>query len=277
MARTAGTINAKPTVTGAGTVSTLVDTELSASTDTWPTKIVGQQIRVLNASADLRLVAKFDPTSGIMTTNRDCVGTNGAATNYELWGTAIHGGQALTRLFNDVLRAMKPVTDSQLTEVTGQNHYVLSSQSVNVRTRRDIREVYVRLLDPSNLAPYTIRTLLPGLEWTAHERGGGSDTTTVTIELKHSRTLNTAVETLWVRHATEFTPFSLSLDTGTIDNLYQDWLVWEAILELCRRKTSTTSGDQSRWTTLRSRALEEVSTLRQRHIPREPVQIGLDW
>ena len=107
----------------AGSVSQLTDATLVGYTsETWPTKLEGQQLRLTSgaASGDLRQVGSVDRSDGILRPNRNFSAAVAAADTYELWGSAINGGAPLTALFNGVTRTLQPITDTQVTVVTSQ-------------------------------------------------------------------------------------------------------------------------------------------------------------
>lgn len=254
-----------------GATTSLTDSGLIGYTsEMWPTRIVGQQFRVTggSASGDLRMAGRFDPSDGIIYPNRSFSAAVASTDTYELWGNAINGGSPLTNLFNMVLRGLRPVTETQMTIVTNQNVYDLTTV---VQSRRDIRAIEVRNLDPANLAPYRVNVLTPGLEWTAYDRGGAG-TTSVVLELTTPITRDDTTVSLWIRGDTGFA--ALSTDTSTVDAVYRDWIAWEGVLELCQRKLSVSTADSRRWKQLLDRAAFEVSSWRARWIPREPVPIA---
>ncbi len=254
-----------------GSVSTLIDSSLKGYTsETWPAKLEGQQIRMTAglASGDVRQVGKADRSEGTLYPNRDFSAAVANTDTYELWGSAINGGAPLTTLFNTVIRSLQPITDTQVTIVSNQRMYDVSAV---VSSRRDIKGVYVRLLDAASVEPYRIRDLVPGLEWWAYDRGGAG-TLSTTLELVHSLTLATTTQQLWLRAETPFAAFTS--DTSTVDANYRDWLAIEAVLELSRRKLSTGTADKARWTGLQQRAIEDLSSERSRWLPREPVVLA---
>ena len=260
------------TATG-GSTATLADTSLVGyASETWPTKFEGQQLRVTSGSAsgDLRLITRLDRSEGGLYPNRVFSAAIASTDTYEVWGSAIQGGVVLTNLFNDVIRHLRPITDTQITIVTSQNIYDLTT---TVQTRRDIEGLYVRHLDTANLAPYRIQQLRRGVDWEAYDRGGAG-TTAVSLDLFRSLTLNTALNELWLRHRTTFTAFSTSVDTGTVDAVYRDWLAWAAVHELCRRKAAGAAVDKGRWKELQQRAQSELAYWRGRFLPREPIKIA---
>ncbi len=254
-----------------GSVSTLTDTSLIGYTsETWPAKLEGQQLRITSglASGDLRQAGKVDRSEGTVYPNRNFSAAVASTDTYELWGPVINGGAPLTTLFNAVLRDKQPITDTQVTIVTNERMYDVSAI---VSSRRDIKGVYIRLLDASGVAPYSIRDLVPGLEWWAYDRGGGSSLSTV-LEVTHPLALATSTQQLWVRAETRFA--ALTSDTSTVDANYQDWLAMEAVLELTRRKQSTANYDKARWDALQLRVLQDLQSERSRWLPREPVTIA---
>lgn len=256
-----------------GDTHKLTDTTLIGyQSETWPTKFEGQQLRITGgiASGDLRIITRADRSNGDLYVNRAFSGTLSAGGDaYEIWGTSINGASPgpLTSIFQDIFRAIRPVTDTQLTIVTRQLMYDVTT---TVQTKRDIRDVYVRYLDPASLEPYRI---VP-VGWTAHDRvtAGNPQLPTVMLELDSSLTLDTAVNELWIRAATSFNSTTV-VDTTTVDAVYRDWLVWEAVREFCQRKSDQGGAEAARWGRLLKRASTEVETLRDRFIPREPINI----
>lgn len=257
----------------AGSSLSVADSALAGYTsEVWPAKIVGQQIRITSggSSGDLRMIGKFAALTGNMYPNRAFSSSGPTALDtYELWGATINGGTPLTTLFNTAMRDLRPITDTQITIVTSQRMYDVSTL---VQSRRDIHGVYVRLLDAANVEPYRLRELAPGMEWWAYDRGGNS-TESVTLELANSLTLNTATTQLWLRGETTFT--ALVDDTSTVDADFRDWLAWEAIMELTRRKEALGTYDKPRWSALKARAIEELQSHRARWLAgHEPVRIA---
>jgi hypothetical protein len=261
------------TATG-GSTAKMTDTSLIGYTsETWPAKLDGVQIRMESGSAnnDLRMVGRVDRSEGDLYAHRAFSGSVANTDTYELWGTAINGGTPLTQLFNDVMRWLRPVQDTAITIVTNQNQYDVTA---SVQSKRDIRGVYLRLLDPSGVQPYRIADMAPGLQWDAYDRGGGG-TTAVFLNIKQALTRDDNNIQLWMRAETGFT--ALASDASTVDAVYRDWLAWEALLELSQRKLNAGTGDKARWTGLRDRAIEEAGDGRNRWIPREPIHIGTFW
>jgi hypothetical protein len=254
-----------------GSVSMLADTSLVGYTsETWPAKLEGQQLRITSGLAlgDVRQVGKVDRSDGVLYPNRNFSAAVANTDTYELWGSAINGGAPLTMLFNAVLRDKQPITDTQVTIVTNERMYDVSAV---VSSRRDIRGVYIRLLDASGVVPYTIRDLVPGLEWWAYDRGGAGTLSTV-LEVTHPLALATSTQQLWVRAETRFP--ALVNDLSTVDANYQDWLAMEAVLELTRRKQSTANYDTPRWDALQARVIQDLGSERSRWLPREPVTVA---
>lgn len=259
-------------VTTGGTVSIGDNSLIGYTSETWPAKVVGSQIYVTSGTCkgNLRMAGRFSQATGLIYPNYS-FSSSGPAINdfYELWGSAINGGSPLTNLFNAVVRDLRPVTDTQITIVTNQAMYDVSTL---VQSRRDIHQVYIRELDPAGIVPYRVHNLAPGLDWYAYDRGGGS-TESVTLELTNPLTLNTTTTQLWLRGETLFTPFAT--DASTVEADYQDWLAWEAILELSRRKLSLGTMDVARWTALEARAIEELTSDRTRWLAgHEPIPIS---
>lgn len=75
----------------------------------------------------------------------------------------------------------------------------------------------------------------------------------------------------FVEHSATFTAFAS--DSSTIDAIYQDWVVWEAILAHARTMlVKAPESDKPRWRELRKLALDELLVYRPRFIPRRPVR-----
>src|SRR5665647_392583 len=89
-----------------GSASTLVDPNLvDLGSEEFPTPLEGKQLRITSIITDLRRIAKVDHATGTLYPN--AVFSSALTTNtYEVWGSSINGGDALTRLFNDVLQAV---------------------------------------------------------------------------------------------------------------------------------------------------------------------------
>jgi hypothetical protein len=257
------------TATGGSTAKVTDSTLVGYQSETWPTKLENVQVRVTSGSAsgNLRMSTRADRSEGDLYPNRAFSAALANGDTYELWGTSINGGKPLTDLFNDVIRPTRVMTETQVTIVTNQVIYDLTSI---LQTARDINSVRLHLVDPTGQAPYRVKDLTPGLDWTAYD-SGGAGTSSVTLELSAPLTQDDTILTLWIRAETVFTPFAD--DTSTVDAAYRDWLTWEAILEHCQRKLTTTVGDSSRWTKLRDRAISELASYRARWMPREPTQI----
>lgn len=254
-----------------GSTAKLTDSSLIGYvSETWPTKLDGVQLRMTggSASGDLRMVGRVDRSDGDLYPNRAFSAAVASTDTYELWGTAINGGTPLTSLFNDIVRVARPVTDTQLTIVTGQRQYDVSTYA---QTRRDIKGVYRRLLDPNSIEPYHLVDLRLGVDYWVYDRGS-TGTPAVTLELARALTVSTTQHQLWLRSETAFSEFTD--DTSTIDADYRTWLAWEAVLELVERKLSTTNADVARWQRLQSRAVDQLSSWRARWFPREPVEIS---
>src|SRR6266498_2375958 len=132
--------------TGGATTSLTDTTLIGYTSEVWPTKLEGQQLRVTSGSAlgDLRMVGKVDRSDGILYPNRNFSAAVAVNDTYELWGNAINGAGPLTELFSDVIRDLRPVTETQLTIVTNQRQYDVTTL---VQMKRDIKGVSIRLLD----------------------------------------------------------------------------------------------------------------------------------
>jgi hypothetical protein len=132
----------------------------------------------------------------------------------------------------------------------------------------------VRLLDAAGLEPYRVLELVPGLEWWAYDRVDpilGSPL--VMLELTSALTLSPTVNELWVQHESQ--PAAFTSDTSTLNaGIEQDWLAWEGVYELARRKLAVGTNDKSRWQGLRDRATQELAELRAFWRPREAVRIA---
>lgn len=252
------------------TTASLTDTALQNVTSGFPTPLTRRQIRLTSggASGDLRLVAKVDATEGTIFPHRPFSNalTAGGTDTYELWGNGIDGGLPLTTLFNDVLRTLSPLTQTQVPIVTGQKVYDLSTL---VEVPDEVLEVYVRHLDPASLTPYEP---VP-ISWYKPYLLGGAGSPTVKIEIAPSLTL-TSPETvqLWVEHWTTFGAFTA--DTQSVSSLYRDWIVWETLLEYASHQARRGGGTDDRgWKRLLEDAAARVRTFRERHTPHRPIRL----
>lgn len=259
------------TATG-GSTTRLTDTTLTDFvSETFPTQTQLKQIRMTSgaSSGDLRQVANIDMIRGDVMPSRPFSNAVANGDTYELWGQGLYGGQTLTNFFNDTLRRLRPITFDQLTIVTSQRIYDITSLVV---FKDDVKEVWVRLIDPANLIPYTP---IPVQRWNCFEykNADPAGNSQVVIEIIPALT-NTTVVQLWLEHQTSFTPFTA--DTDTQDSIYRDWIAWEAVLTYARRQRENVSTDRKLWDARVERALTELKTLRQRFIPLRPIRIQID-
>lgn len=262
------------TATGGSTSTLICSSLINLYSSNYPFKSDGKQVRITSGSAigDLRQVARAEPDTGTLRPQRDFSAAVASTNTFELWGDAIDGGQPLTDLFNDVLRPLKPITDTQVTIVTSQRVYDITT---NVQAHTDVLGLYVRELDPQSLEPYRVRTLRQGLDWTVVDRGGAG-TTSVTLTLATPLTLDATVRQLWLRHRTGFTAFSS--DASTFDAVYLDWVAAEATAYHAAQQKMAHPADKARWDALLdfcydSRGLDLLA-FRRRWMPREPVLIS---
>lgn len=257
------------TLTGGSTTSAVDTTLTDIISDTYPTAVANRQIRITSgaSSGDLRQIARPDFIRGAMFPSQGFSSTGPTAGDtYDLWGNGIHGGLVLTNLFNDVGRRLRPITRDQVTIVTGQEIYDISTLDL---TRDDVINVWDRLVDTANIMPYTNRE---HSWWTAWEIAGSisGGTSTLILQIKPALTAANNIS-LWVEHYTALPSFSS--DTDTLDAKYRDWIVWEAILTYCDRNLENTSTDHKTWEMRKARAIKELMTLRQRWVPLRPITI----
>lgn len=255
------------TATG-GSAKLLADSSLQdLASDQYPFPVRGKQIRMTSglASGDLRRVVKTDETDAQLFPNRDFSAAVASTDTYELWGAGIHGGARLTNLINEAIRPRRPVKQTQVTIVTNQSRYDVTSL---VRTRDDILNVWERVLDPNSLRPYTPRPL----EWWAEDHAGGGTATAVYLFIR-PLTLDATVHELWVEHRTSFAAFSTSADTGTVDAVYKDWLAYEALYLYAQRGKLTPNADGLAWDALELLAAEGAQQGRNEFEPRRPIRI----
>lgn len=252
--------------TGGSTGKITDSTFINLWSETYPFVSEGKQVRITSGSAsgDLRQIVKVAGDEGDLYPNRAFSAAIANADGYELWGAGISGGLPLTRLFNDTLRELAPVSQTQKTIVTGQTIYDITTI---VRDPRDVYEVYIRNLDTSGLRPYDP---IPVSWWDTRWQGGGG-TTSVILEIRPSLTLNTATTELWIEHTAQFTAFTA--DTETVDAVYRVWLPWECIRTYAQRKMMANTSDKGRWKETLDEATRQLIPLRNRFMPRSPVRV----
>ncbi len=246
-----------------GSTSSLVDPALVdlASTE-FPFPMEGKQLRVTQTIADLRRIVKVDHATGTLYPGRafsSAITTN----SYEVWGNSIDGGQQLTDLFNQVLQVARPLVPSEVTIVTGQHIYDVTSL---VTSPDDVVGVYVRLLDPADLIPYKP---LP-LPWFDVYPTLSAGVQVMNLEIDRALTLNSPeTEELWIEHYKALTDFTN--DTSTVDETYAEWLAWEAVL-LHALDKATGQTDKGRWGDLAKTAGARVRRYRDRFMPHRPLR-----
>lgn len=241
-----------------GSTTTLVDPTLidMGSTD-FPFPVEGKQLRITSLITDLRRIAKVDHATGTLYPNRAF--SSAATTNtYEVWSNSINGGAPLSRLFNDILQVARPLSQTQVTIVTNQRIYDVTTL---VTSPEDITEVYVRYLDSSGVEPYRPE---PIRWWNCYPLIS-ANVQALKLELGQTLTLNSpATEELWVEHYKKLTDFVD--DTSTVDATYAEWLAWEAVLRHSL-DMATQDADKGRWSTLARRAAAQVKVYRKRFMP----------
>ncbi|MHB1318367.1 MAG: hypothetical protein ACYCYF_07110 [Anaerolineae bacterium] len=245
-----------------GSTSTLVDAELIdiASTE-FPFPLEGKQLKITSTITDLRRIVKVDKATGTLYPNR--VFSSAVSTNtFEVWGNSIDGGQPLTNLLNDVLQVARPVTETELTIVTGQRIYAITSL---VTSREDVSNVRVRHLDSAGLLPHRAEPLAWFQVYPAIESG----VQVMYLQLDRTLTLDTATTELWVEHRKALTAFTA--DTSTVDATYAEWLAWEAVLRHALDKMAD-QADRGRWGELARRASGHVRRYRARFMPDAPLR-----
>ena len=255
------------TATGGGT-DYLTDTALiNLPSETFPTPLMGHQMRVTAgaASGDLRQVVKVGETLGRLYVNTALTGTPVSGDAYEMWGNAIHGGTLLTNLFNDTLRRLHPITQTEVTIVTNQAIYDIGSV---VSAPEDVIAVYLRRYDAgTDVTPYR-----PERIWAKPYLTAGAGTASVVnLELANKYTVDTDVRKLFVEHWGTFAAFSS--DTSTVDAIYRDWIAWETVLRFARRMAASNRVDKDAWAYRAAEAARECKALRARHRPRKPIFI----
>jgi len=252
------------TATGGSTASLVDSSLINLASDQFPMPLEGKQIRITGGAStgDLRYIAKVDHATGTIYVNRAFSSTGPAvATTYEIWGNSIEGGQALTNLLNEVLTIAKPVQQTQVTIVTDQRIYDITTL---VDDPDDVIEVYVRSLDPANLEPYLPRVMF----WWKAYPVIASSIQAMKLEIAYPLTLQSpAVEELWVQHRKRLADFTA--DTSTIDATYKEWLAWEAVFAHALRMTEG-SADKGRWQDMARRAAARVRAYRKSFMPHIP-------
>lgn len=260
----------------AGTTSLLTDSTLiNLASDTYPLTggIKGKQVRIESGSAlgNIRQVAGFTPSTGAMAPNSPFSAAPGTA-SYILVGNTIHLGKPLTTLFNDTIRLLKPTKHTQVTIVTGQKRYDVSTL---VSTRSGILRVYLRRLDSTGLKPYTEQTL----RWDAEDVAGGG--TALVYLWIDPQTLDTTSRELWVEHETTVVVTDVSLvtsavfsaDTDVVDASLRDWLAWSAVLNYAQLKLADVQADTKYWTPKIGLAASKLRALRPHALDPQPITI----
>ena len=238
---------------------------MTMASENFPTPVLGRSLYVSsgNAAGDIRVAARIDPIHGTLWPSAPFTAAVASGDSYELWGSAIHGGQALTDLFNDVIRRLHPPTYDQVTIVTNQARYDISNL---VQVREDVIEVWIRMIDLAGIRPFEP---IPMMWWDVVNYGGGG---TTSVEMQISPTLTaSSYNQLWVEHYKVFAQFTDN--TTLVDSIYRDWLVWEAIYEHCQRMSELVNRDTKEWQSRMKRAQRELVGLRERFLPRRPVRI----
>lgn len=250
-------------IASAGDATSLTDPVLAnLVSDSFPAPLRGRQVVVTSGSASgaVRQVQDVDATEGRLLVSQGGWGASVAASNtYELWGNGLHDTM-LTRLFNDALRKLHPTQWDQVTVVTNQRIYDVSTL---VRAHTDVLDVAIRVQDPANLAPY-----VPTPIWWDAWDDTGAGTHKVILHIQ-PMTNQTTIQ-LWLQHKVTFAAFTSN--SSTVDDVYADWLVWEAILLYAQRQRENTSVDKKEWDGRIMRAITELRPLRSQFNPRMPVQ-----
>ncbi|HEX9016478.1 MAG TPA: hypothetical protein VF960_10855 [Chloroflexota bacterium] len=253
------------TATG-GSTTTLVDTTvIDLKTATYPFPTEDWQIRITSGASagDLRQIVRADHATGTLYANR-AFSSTGPTTGdtYEIWGNSIHGGPPLTRLFCDVLGVAMPVTEQQITIVTNQAIYDVSTI---VRSPDLILEVWLHVLDPAGLWPYR-PVQVPW--WNARlVPDTGTGAMLVKLEIAPILVNNPAIQELWMTYQKDLPDFTD--DTSTVDAVYKEWLAWEAVL-LHANRMATQNADKGRWQELQRQAVQQVKAWRELFMPNLP-------
>lgn len=243
------------------TVASLADLEAD--------KYKGWQLRVLtgDSAGDLRVLGAGPNAAGDLEPKRAFTAAVASTDTAELWGNSIDGGDELTALFNDVLSLARPYVPTELTIVTGQRIYDITS---HVRDPMDVRRVSVRDLDSTGVVPYTERFLVG---WRVYSQ---LDATTsareVQIDLGQTFTARTpATQELYI-HSYKTLP-AFTTDASTVEAEYADWLAWEAVLRHAVDQMTQTKSDKGNWERLAQRAMGQVTEARSQFMPYVPAYI----
>jgi hypothetical protein len=248
--------------TGGGASSFTVASLADKAADTYK----GWQLRVLtgDAAGDLRVLSAGPDASGVLTAKRAFTAAPAASDTAELWGNSIDGDADLTNLFNDILLVARPVDMVKVTIVDRQAIYDLSAYVDNVD---DALWFYVRNLDPASERPHTE---YPVQHCRFFVQGGK-----VYGELAHTLVgTDPATQELWLKYRKSIptlngeTPAtSFTLDTTTVDDLYADWLVWEAVLRHAVTMRASTKADKAAWEMKKAEASAHVMRYRRQFMP----------
>ena len=242
------------------TVASLADLEAD--------KYKGWQLRVLtgDSAGDLRVLGAGPNAAGDLEPKRAFTAAVASTDTAELWGNSIDGGDELTALFNDVLSLARPYVPTELTIVTGQRIYDITS---HVRDSMDVRRVFLRNIDSNDLQPY-YDTVLSG--WRCFEFLNASTAAReIKIDLGQTFTLDEDDHTLWIRHYKTLPAFTT--DTSTVEAEYADWLAWEAVLRHAVDQMTQTKADKGNWERLAQRAMGQVTETRSQFMPYVPAYI----
>lgn len=176
------------TATG-GSTTKLTDSAIkNLLGETWPDGYTGKQLRLTSGSAsgDLRLVVEEDRTEGDLFPNADFSAAVANADTYEVWGAAIHGGQQLTDLFNDVLRRLKLPVFTRLTITDYQDIYDVSAM---VNSSDEIVRLWQRHLNYNAAGDYR------PYQWDGWEAWRSAGASTPLVHLRLPRPITGAVTT----------------------------------------------------------------------------------
>lgn len=327
-----------------GTVNYLADTTLqNLLTDDFPFATDRRQIRITNGAADgdIRQVTQIDREQARVSPNRSFSAAIAEGDIYEVWGASIYGGSSLTNLFNDVLRKMRPRTQTRLSVEWQQREYDITTfadapsdvialwkrrmnnvvggdfQAIPVNDWTPYRldgagtpEMVLRFDHPPSVSPTTALdgalnnsdttitvdatadTPSPDTDFPASGRlvidnelidYTGTTATTFTgctrgvensVAASHSDDAKVDLATgsyYFLEHHGPFT--ALADDASTVDAIYRDWVVWEAVYEFARQKSRAPEADRTYWTALLAAAGQELSILRPTFMPRYPTII----
>ncbi|MCR4341022.1 MAG: hypothetical protein NUW01_14165 [Gemmatimonadaceae bacterium] len=162
------------TATG-GAAGYLTDSTLiNLATDDFPASTTRRQLRITSGSADgdLRQVVDINREAGTIRPSRAFSASVANTDAYELWGSSIYGGQPLTDLFNDVLRSLRPKTQTRLSVEHLQRRYAVTTIA---DAEADIRAVWMRRMNNVVGGDYR-EARVQG--WRVDRRAGNSTPTT---------------------------------------------------------------------------------------------------